>query len=358
MLLWLTRYLTEFFSVFNVFEYITFRTIVSAVTALVIALIVGPVVIRRFAQSNIGETIRDDGPSSHVSKRGTPTMGGLLIVVSIVISTLLWGDLTSKHVWIVVGVILGFGLIGFADDYKKLRKGKGISIKWKYFFQSAVGMTAAVVMFTTATTPAETELIIPIFKQVAIPLGFGFIFLAYLMIVGMSNSVNFTDGLDGLAIMPTVMVGAALGLIAYLVGHSEFAEYLQIPHIPGMGEVAIICGSIVGAGLGFLWYNTYPAQMFMGDVGALALGAALGTIGVLVRHEIVLLIMGGIFVLETASVIVQVVSFKILGRRVFQMAPLHHHFELKEWPEPRIVVRFWIIAFMLVLVGLSMLKLR
>ncbi len=358
MLLWLTRYLTEFFSVFNVFEYITFRTIVSAVTALVIALIVGPVVIRRFAQSNIGETIRDDGPSSHVSKRGTPTMGGLLIVVSIVISTLLWGDLTSKHVWIVVGVILGFGLIGFADDYEKLRKGKGISIKWKYFFQSAVGLTAAVVMFTTATTPAETELIIPIFKQVAIPLGFGFIFLAYLMIVGMSNSVNFTDGLDGLAIMPTVMVGAALGLIAYLVGHSEFAEYLQIPHIPGMGEVAIICGSIVGAGLGFLWYNTYPAQMFMGDVGALALGAALGTIGVLVRHEIVLLIMGGIFVLETASVIVQVVSFKILGRRVFQMAPLHHHFELKEWPEPRIVVRFWIIAFMLVLVGLSMLKLR
>lgn len=358
MLLWLTRFLTEFFSVFNVFEYITFRTIVSAVTALVIALMVGPVVIRRFAQSNIGETIRDDGPSSHVSKRGTPTMGGLLIVVSIVISTLLWGDLTSKHVWIVVGVILGFGLIGFADDYKKLRKGKGISIKWKYFCQSAVGLTAAVVMFTTATIPAETELIIPIFKQVAIPLGFGFIFLAYLMIVGMSNSVNFTDGLDGLAIMPTVMVGAALGLIAYLVGHSEFAEYLQIPHIPGMGEVAIICGSIVGAGLGFLWYNTYPAQMFMGDVGALALGAALGTIGVLVRHEIVLLIMGGIFVVETASVIVQIVSFKILGRRVFQMAPLHHHFELKEWPEPRIVVRFWIIAFMLVLVGLSMLKLR
>lgn len=358
MLLWLTRFLAEFFSVFNVFEYITFRTIVSAVTALVIALMVGPVVIRRFEQSNIGETIRDDGPSSHVSKRGTPTMGGLLIVVSIVISTLLWGDLASKHVWIVVGVILGFGLIGFADDYKKLRKGKGISIKWKYFFQSAVGLTAAVVMFTTATIPAETELIIPIFKQVAIPLGFGFIFLAYLMIVGMSNSVNFTDGLDGLAIMPTVMVGAALGLIAYLVGHSEFADYLQIPHIPGMGEVAIICGSIVGAGLGFLWYNTYPAQMFMGDVGALALGAALGTIGVLVRHEIVLLIMGGIFVVETASVIVQIVSFKILGRRVFEMAPLHHHFELKEWPEPRIVVRFWIIAFMLVLVGLSMLKLR
>ena len=358
MLLWLTRFLAEFFSVFNVFEYITFRTIVSAVTALVIALMVGPVVIRQFEQSNICETIRDDGPSSHVSKRGTPTMGGLLIVVSIVISTMLWGDLASKHVWIVVGVILGFGLIGFADDYKKLRKGKGISIKWKYFFQSAVGLTAAVVMFTTATIPAETELIIPIFKQVAIPLGFGFIFLAYLMIVGMSNSVNFTDGLDGLAIMPTVMVGAALGLIAYLVGHSEFADYLQIPHIPGMGEVAIICGSIVGAGLGFLWYNTYPAQMFMGDVGALALGAALGTIGVLVRHEIVLLIMGGIFVVETASVIVQIVSFKILGRRVFQMAPLHHHFELKEWPEPRIVVRFWIIAFMLVLVGLSMLKLR
>lgn len=358
MLLWLTQYLSEYYSVFNVFEYITFRTIVSAITALVIALIVGPVVIRRFAQSNIGETIRDDGPSSHESKRGTPTMGGMLIVVSIVISTLLWGDLTSRQVWIVVGVILGFGLIGFADDYKKLRHGKGTSIKWKYFFQTAVGLTAAIIMFTTATTPAETELIIPLFKQVAIPLGFGFIFLTYLMIVGMSNSVNFTDGLDGLAIMPTVMVGAALGLIAYLVGHIEFADYLQIPYIPGMGEVAIICGCIVGAGLGFLWYNTYPAQMFMGDVGALSLGAALGTIGVLVRHEIVLLIMGGIFVVETASVIVQVLSYKLTGRRVFQMAPLHHHFELKKWPEPRIVVRFWIIAFMLVLIGLSMLKLR
>lgn len=358
MLLWLTRYLTEFYSGFNVFEYITFRTIVSAITALVIALLVGPVVIRRFAQSKIGETIREDGPSSHASKRGTPTMGGVLIVVAIVVSTLLWGDLTSKHVWIVVGVIVGFGAIGFADDYKKLRQGKGISIAWKYFFQSAVGLTAAIVMFTTATSPEETELIIPIFKQVAIPLGFGFIVLSYLMIVGMSNAVNFTDGLDGLAIMPTVMVGAALGLIAYLVGHSEFSDYLQIPHIPRVGEISIICGCIVGAGLGFLWYNTYPAQVFMGDVGALALGAALGTIGVIVRHEIVLLIMGGIFVVETASVIVQVLSYKITGRRIFQMAPIHHHFELKDWPEPRIVVRFWIIAFMLVLIGLSMLKLR
>ena len=358
MLLWLTRYLTELHSGFNVFEYITFRTIVSAVTALVIALLLGPIVISKFAQSDIGETIRDDGPTSHHSKRGTPTMGGVLIVLSILIATLLWGELGSKHVWIVVGVIVGFGLIGFADDYKKLREGKGISIRLKYVLQSVVGLSAAIAMFTTATTPAETSLIVPFFKDVAIPLGFGFVVLSYLMIVGMSNSVNFTDGLDGLAIMPTVMVGAALGLIAYLVGHSEFSDYLQIPYIRGVGEIAIICGAIVGAGLGFLWYNAYPAQVFMGDVGALSLGAALGTIGVLVRHEIVLLIMGGIFVLETASVIVQVVSFKLLGKRVFQMAPLHHHFELKQWPEPRIVVRFWIIAFMLVLVGLSMLKLR
>lgn len=358
MLLWLTEYLAEFHSVFNVFEYITFRTIVSAITSLMIALCLGPVVIRRFAQQDIGETIRDDGPTSHMSKRGTPTMGGLLIVLSILISTLLWGDLGSRQVWIVVGVILGFGLIGFADDYKKLDEGKGISIKWKYFLQSVVGLTAAVVMFATATVPEETQLIVPIFKEVAIPLGFGFIVLAYLMIVGMSNSVNFTDGLDGLAVMPTVMVGAALGLIAYLVGHIEFSDYLQIPYIPGMGEVAIICGCIVGAGLGFLWYNAYPAQVFMGDVGALSLGSALGVIGVMVRHEIVLLIMGGIFVVETASVIAQVVSYKAFGKRIFQMAPLHHHFELKKWPEPRIVVRFWIISFMLVLVGLSMLKLR
>ncbi len=343
---------------FNVFEYITFRTIVAAVTALFIALILGPVIIRKFAQEKIEENIRDDGPTSHFEKQGTPTMGGLLIVIAILISTLLWGELSSKQVWIVIAVIVGFALIGFADDYKKLRKGKGISIRWKYFFQSVIGLGAAVVIFSTATVPAETELIVPFFKDVAVPLGFGFIVLTYLMIVGMSNSVNFTDGLDGLAIMPTVMVGAALGLIAYLVGHSEFALYLHIPYIAGMGELTIICGGIIGAGLGFLWFNAYPAQVFMGDVGALSLGAALGVIGVLVRHEIVLLIMGGIFVLETASVIVQVASYKLIGRRVFQMAPLHHHFELKGWPEPRIIVRFWIISMLLVLIGLSMLKLR
>ena len=358
MLLWLTQYLQEFHTVFNVFEYITFRTLISAVTALAIALVLGPIIIRKFSKNDISETIRDDGPTSHQSKSGTPTMGGLLIVLSLVITTLLWGNLFNRQTWIVIGVVLGFATIGFVDDYKKLRKGKGISIKWKYFFQSVVGLAAAIVMFTTASVPAETELIVPIFKDVVIPLGFGFIVIAYLMIVGFSNSVNFTDGLDGLAIMPTVMVCAGLGLIAYLVGHSEFSEYLQIPYIPGSGEVAIICGGIIGAGLGFLWFNTYPAQVFMGDVGALSLGAALGTIGVLVRHEIVLLIMGGIFVLETASVIVQVISFKTIGRRVFQMAPLHHHFELKGWPEPRIIVRFWIISMLLVLLGLSMLKLR
>ena len=358
MLLWLTKYLTNYASVFNVFEYITFRTLVSAVTALVIALILGPVIIRKFSQEGIRETIRDDGPTSHAAKAETPTMGGLLIVLSILITTLLWGDLNSRHVWVLIGVILGFAVIGFADDYRKLKQGKGFSIRWKFFFQSVLGLVAAVVIFTTATVPAETAYIVPIFKNVSISLGAGFIVISFFMIVGMSNSVNFTDGLDGLAILPTVMVGGALGIIAYLVGHVEFAEYLQIPYISGVGEIAIVCGSIIGAGLGFLWYNTYPAQVFMGDVGSLSLGAALGTIGVLVRHEIVLLIMGGIFVLETVSVIAQVASFKLTGRRVFQMAPIHHHFELKGWPETRIIVRFWIITLMLVMVGLSMLKLR
>ncbi len=358
MLLWLTEYMSQFDSFFGVFDYITFRTIVSAVTALLLTLVISPLVIRRFSQNNIGETIRDDGPKSHHSKAGTPTMGGLMVVLAIVISTILWGDLHSRQIWILLSVLVGFGLIGFADDYRKHTRKKGMSAKLKFFLQSVMGLTIAVVLFSTAVVPEETTLIIPIFKDVAIPLGFGFVVLTYLMIVGMSNSVNLADGLDGLAIMPSVMIAAALGLIAYLVGHVEFSEYLQIPYIPGLGEVAIICGSLVGAGLGFLWFNAYPAQVFLGDIGAISLGATLGTIGVMVRHEIVLLIMSGIFVLETASVIVQVLSYKMTGKRVFQMAPLHHHFELKGWPEPRIIVRFWIISFMLVLVGLSMLKLR
>ncbi|MDE0645842.1 MAG: phospho-N-acetylmuramoyl-pentapeptide-transferase [Gammaproteobacteria bacterium] len=358
MLVWLTTYLEQYFSFFNVFEYVTFRTIVSSITALLLTLFIGPLIIRQFEVSNIGETIREDGPATHQQKAGTPTMGGLMIVLSVVIVTLLWGDLANRHLWIIVFALFGFALIGLIDDLKKMRQQRGLSVKLKLALQSVLGLAIACTMFYTATVPAETELIIPIFKEVVIPLGLVYIFLTYLMIVGMSNSVNLADGLDGLAILPSVMIAAALGLIAYLVGHVEFSDYLKIPYVPHMGEVAIFCGALVGAGLGFLWFNAYPAQVFMGDIGALAIGAALGTVGVLVRHEVVLLIMSGVFLLESASVVLQVASFKMTGRRVFQMAPLHHHFELKGWPEPRIIVRFWIISFMLVLVGLSMLKLR
>lgn len=359
MLLWLTQRLSETFSVFGVFEYITFRTLVSSATALFISLVLGPWMIRSLQARQIGEVVRDVGPESHLAKSGTPTMGGALIVITIVLTTLMWGDLLSRQVWVVTAVLVSFGLIGFYDDYLKLFKNaSGMSAKAKYFWQSVCGLSAAVFLWATAVVPEETALIVPLFKEVAIPLGVGFILLTYLMIVGMSNAVNLTDGLDGLAILPTVMVAGALGLFAYLVGHSEFADYLQIPYIEGTGEVAIICGAIIGAGLGFLWFNAYPAQVFMGDVGALPLGAALGIIGVLVRHEIVLLIMGGLFVLENASVIVQVLSYKLIGRRVFRMAPIHHHFELKGWPEPRIIVRFWIISFMLVMIGIATLKLR
>ena len=358
MLLWLTQWLAERLSVFGVFEYITFRTLVSSATALFISLLLGPWMIRTLQARQIGEVVRDDGPP-HLSKAGTPTMGGALIVITIVITVLMWGDLYSRQVWVLVSVLVAFGLIGFYDDYLKLFKNtRGMSAKAKYFWQSVCGLVVAVFLWATAVVPAETTLFVPLFKEVAIPLGVGFIFLTYLMIVGMSNAVNLTDGLDGLAILPTVMVAGALGLFAYLVGHVEFAEYLKIPYIEGMGEVAIVCGAIIGAGLGFLWFNAYPAQVFMGDVGALPLGAALGLIGVLVRHEIVLLIMGGLFVLENASVIVQVLSYKLIGRRVFRMAPIHHHFELKGWPEPRIIVRFWIISLMLVMVGIATLKLR
>lgn len=358
MLVWLTSYLEQYFSFFNVFEYVTFRTIVCSITALLLTLFIGPIIIRRFEVSNIGETIREDGPATHHQKAGTPTMGGLMIVLSVIIVTLLWGDLTNRHLWIIVFALLGFALIGLFDDLKKMRQQRGLSVKLKLALQSVLGLAIACTMLFTATVPAETELIIPIFKEVVIPLGMVYILLTYLMIVGMSNSVNLADGLDGLAILPSVMIAAALGLIAYLVGHVEFSDYLKIPYVPEMGEVAIFCGALVGAGLGFLWFNAHPAQVFMGDIGALAIGAALGTVGVLVRHEVVLLIMSGVFLLESASVVVQVASFKLTGRRVFQMAPLHHHFELKGWPEPRIIVRFWIISFMLVLVGLSMLKLR
>ncbi len=361
MLLWLAEYLAQFHSGFNVFQYITLRTILGVLTALVIAFVVGPAMIRTLnCYQKQGQPIRSDGPESHLAKAGTPTMGGALILVALGMATLLWADLTNRFVWVVIGVTLLFGVIGFVDDYKKLVKHdpKGLSARAKYFWQTVGGLAAGGYLYASAQVPAETQLIVPFFKDVIIDLGLGFILLAYLVIVGSSNAVNLTDGLDGLAILPTVMVAGALGIFAYVSGHARFAEYLGIPYIPGAGEVAIFCGAIVGAGLGFLWFNAYPAQVFMGDVGALALGAALGVVAVIVRQELVLFIMGGVFVMETLSVIIQVASYKLTGRRVFRMAPLHHHFELKGWPEPRIIVRFWIVTVILVLIGLSSLKIR
>jgi phospho-N-acetylmuramoyl-pentapeptide-transferase len=360
MLLWLSEYLMQFHRGFNVFQYITLRAVLGILTALAISLLLGPHFIQRLLRHQIGQSVRDDGPQSHLSKAGTPTMGGALILFAILISTLLWANLNNRFVWIVLTVTLAFGLIGWVDDYRKViqRNSKGLPAKEKYAWQSLVGLGAALWLFSTAQAPAETQLIVPFFKNIAIPLGIGFIFLTYFVIVGTSNAVNLTDGLDGLAIMPTVLVAGALSIFAYASGHYTFAEYLAIPFISGAGELVVFCAAIVGAGLGFLWFNTYPAQVFMGDVGALALGAALGTVAVIVRQELVLLIMGGVFVAETVSVMLQVASFKLTGRRIFRMAPLHHHFELKGWPEPRVIVRFWIITVVLVLVGLATLKLR
>jgi phospho-N-acetylmuramoyl-pentapeptide-transferase len=356
----LAEYLQQYESGFSVFQYITFRAILGTITALVLSLVIGPTMIRRLSSYKIGQQVRDDGPQSHLSKAGTPTMGGALILVSIAISTLLWSDLSSEKVWVVLGVTLAFGLIGGVDDYKKLVFGnsKGLAARWKYFWQTVVGFTAALFIYSSAKTSVETTLIFPFLKDVMLPLGAGFVVLTYLVIVGSSNAVNLTDGLDGLAIMPTVMVAGALAVFAYLSGHSTFANYLGIPYVAGVGELSIFCGALVGAGLGFLWFNTYPAMVFMGDVGALALGAALGVVAVYVRQELVLVIMGGVFVMETVSVILQVGSFKLTGKRIFRMAPIHHHFELKGWPEPRVIVRFWIITVVLVLVGLASLKLR
>lgn len=360
MLYSLTDYLTQFYSGFNVFQYLTMRAILGVLTALVISLLVGPRMIHYLSTCNIGQSVRDDGPESHFSKAGTPTMGGALILVAIIVSTLLWSDLGSRFVWVVLFVTTGFGLIGWVDDYKKITLGnsKGLSAKEKYLTQSIVGLVAAYALFSTAELPIETQLIIPFVKSFALDLGWFYIVFAYFVIVGSSNAVNLTDGLDGLAILPTVLVGGALGVFAYATGHANFAVYLGIPYVPGVGEMAVFCGALVGAGLGFLWFNTYPAQVFMGDVGALALGASLGVLAVIVRQELVLFIMGGIFVVETVSVVLQVASYKLTGRRIFRMAPLHHHFELKGWPEPRIIVRFWIITVILVLIGLASLKIR
>ena len=361
MLLELFAWLDDFYGGFRVFGYLTLRAIMAALTALAISLVVGPPMIRRLAQKQIGQVVRTDGPQTHLGKRGTPTMGGTLILVAIALSTLLWSDLGNRFVWVVLAVTLAFGVIGFYDDYLKLviRDPRGLPARWKYFWQSVAGLGAAFALWSTAVTPAETSLFVPVFKDFVVPLGMAaYVLFTYFVIVGSSNAVNLTDGLDGLAIMPCVMVAGALGVFAYATGNVNFASYLQIPYVPGTGEMLIFAATIVGAGLGFLWFNTYPAQVFMGDVGALALGAALGVLAVIVRQEIVLAIMGGIFVLETVSVMLQVASFKLRGKRIFRMAPIHHHFELKGWAEPKVIVRFWIISFVLVLVGLATLKVR
>ncbi len=360
MMLYLSHYLADLYSPFSVFQYLTLRAILGALTALLISFLVGPLMIRKLTQYKVGQAVREDGPQTHLPKAGTPTMGGALILVAIVLSTLLWGDLSNRYLWVVLLVTLGFGVVGWIDDYRKVvqQDPKGLSAGSKFLGQSLVAAVAAGWIYATATLPAETQLYLPFFKDVMLNLGILYLPLTYLVVVGSSNAVNLTDGLDGLAIMPAVLVGGALGVFAYLSGHAEFARYLAIPSLPEAGELVVFCGALVGAGLGFLWFNAYPAMVFMGDVGALALGAALGMVAVLVRQELVLLIMGGVFVLETLSVMIQVVSFRLTGKRVFRMAPIHHHFELKGWPEPRVIVRFWIITFILVLVGLATLKIR
>lgn len=360
MLLFLTNWLTRLDDGFRVFQYLSLRSILSVLTALGISLLVGPAMIRHLSTYRIGQVVRDDGPKSHFSKAGTPTMGGTLVLVAVTITCLLWADVTNLYVWTALLTTLAFGAVGWLDDYQKLvrKNPKGLSAKHKYLGQSMAGLIAAIVLYQLATPPSGSTLLIPYLKNVAIPLGPGVVILSYFVIVGASNAVNLTDGLDGLAIMPTSLVAAALGVFAYLSGNVEFANYLKIPHQPGVGELIIFCSALSGAGLGFLWFNTYPAQVFMGDVGALALGAALGVVAVAVRQEVILLIMGGVFAMETLSVMMQVSSFKLTGKRIFRMAPLHHHFELEGWPEPRVIVRFWIVTVVLVLIGLASLKIR
>jgi len=360
MLIWLAEYLQQFFRPFAVVQYLSMRAILSVLTALGISLLMGPRMIDALNARQIGQSVRDDGPETHLQKSGTPTMGGALILLSICLSTLLWSDITNRYVQAVLAITIMFGCIGGVDDYKKIAAGNsaGLSARAKYFWQSIAALLVVIFLYQTSSLSAELELIVPFFKDVAIGLSWGYVVLGYFVVVGSSNAVNLTDGLDGLAILPTVLVGSALGIIAYLVGHVEFSSYLHIPYLPGAGELIVFCAALGGAGLGFLWFNTYPAQVFMGDVGALALGAALGVIALITRHEIVFFVMAGIFVVETLSVIIQVASYKLTGRRVFRMAPLHHHYELKGWPEPRVIVRFWIITVMLVLFGLATLKLR
>ena len=360
MLLYLTNYLAQFESGFNVFNYLTMRAILGALTALALCFVIGPRMIRKLSVNQLGQPVREEGPETHLLKAGTPTMGGALILAAISVSTVLWADLENIYVWIVLFVTLSFGVIGYIDDYKKLilQDPAGISAKQKLFWQSSAALIAAIALYVTATDEVQTSLLIPYFKDLALPLGVFQVVVTYFFIVGFSNAVNLTDGLDGLAIMPTVLVGGALGIFSYVTGNVNFSGYLGIPYVPGTGEILVFCTALAGAGLGFLWFNTYPAQVFMGDIGALSLGAALGVVAVVVRQEIVLAIMGGVFVVETLSVMIQVASFKLTGKRVFRMAPLHHHFELKGWAEPKVIVRFWIITVILVLIGLASLKIR
>ena len=360
MLIWLTEYLAQFESGFGVFKYLTLRTILSVLTSLFNSFILGPYLINHLTNKKIAQSIRDDGPEAHLNKIGTPTMGGLLILLSIIFSTLCWGDISNRYILVVLIVTFLFGIIGLIDDYRKVihNNPKGLSPLYKYSAQSIVALAAAIYLYQTATLPVETQLLVPFFKDYVFDLSWLYVVLVYFVVVGSSNAVNLTDGLDGLAILPTVMVAGALAIFAYLSGHISFSNYLGIPYIPGVGEVAVFCGAMVGAGLGFLWFNTYPAQVFMGDIGALSLGAALGIVAVVTRQELVLFIMGGVFVVETLSVVLQVASYKLTGRRIFKMAPLHHHYELKGWPEPRVIVRFWIITVILILVGLASLKIR
>lgn len=360
MILWLMDYLSQWNHGFQVLHYLTLRMILATLTSLLMSLMLGPIVIRWLKAKQMGQQIRVDGPKSHYDKAGTPTMGGILVLVSAIVGTLLWCDWTNVYIGLVLIVTVCFGLIGWIDDYRKIIKknSKGLSSRAKFFGQSIVGLAVALILYWYASSPQETTLFFPFVKAWAMPMGFFFVIFTYLVIVGTSNAVNLTDGLDGLAILPTVMVTGALGIFAYVAGHMNFAEYLGMPSVPGAGELVVFCGALIGAGLGFLWFNAYPAMIFMGDVGSLALGGALGTIAVIVRQELVLFIMGGVFVLETVSVILQVASFKLRGKRIFRMAPIHHHFELSGWPEPRIIVRFWILTVIFVLIGLSTLKIR
>ncbi|MFA5960216.1 MAG: phospho-N-acetylmuramoyl-pentapeptide-transferase [Tatlockia sp.] len=361
MLYWLTQLLQGQYHAFRVFQYLTFRSILAALTALLVGLFCGPMMIRWLQNLQIGQMVRDDGPKSHLSKAGTPTMGGVLILLAVIVSSLLWGDLSQPALWLVLLVTSGFGLVGWVDDYRKVvrKNAKGLPARWKYLWQSVIAILAVSYLHYGSSIPVSSQLTIPFFKNVLLTLGPLYGVLAYFVIVGSSNAVNLTDGLDGLAIVPIVMVAGALGVFVYASSNAVYAHYLVIPFVPNTGEITIFCASLVGAGLGFLWYNSYPAQVFMGDVGSLALGAALGIVAVVVRQELVLLIMGGLFVMETLSVIFQVGYFKYTGgKRLFRMAPLHHHFELKGWSEPKVIVRFWIITVVFVLCGLATLKLR